>query len=342
MNDRYLRAAKQQSVDKIPLWCMRQAGRYLPEYRAVKEQVGSFMKQCKTPEIAAEITMQPLRRYDLDAGIIFSDILTIPDAMGLGLDFLPGMGPQFECPVSNPENWSKVQHFDVEDRLGYVAQAIELVKEQIQVPLIGFSGAPVTLALYMLEGQSSKDYAIALDFRFRQPEKFATLINVLSDLVADYLIMQVKAGADALMIFDTWVTHLPTYDVDAYGINTIKSIIEKVRKHAPHVPITVYEKGICPSRVCQTGADVIGLDHHQSLAQASTMTKASLQGNLHPAIMRNPDAVFSHVETLFKNFPARTGHIFNLGHGVTPDVPVESVTALVEAVATFGKIKETA
>ena len=340
-NDRYLRALLKQPVDKTPVWIMRQAGRYLPEYRAVREKAGNFMTLCSTPELACEVTLQPLRRYDLDASIIFSDILTIPDAMGLGLYFVTGEGPKFERTIRTAADVEKLPVPDMAESLRYVMDAIRLTRREIdgKVPLIGFSGSPWTLACYMVEGGSSKDFAKIKAMAFDAPEIMHALLAKLATAVTDYLNAQIEAGAQAIMLFDTWGGSLSGPNYREFSLQYMQQIIAGLKKEndGRKVPVTMFTKGGGQwlGHMAESGADALGLDWTTdiSLARYQVGDKVALQGNMDPCVLyASPARIEAEVKDILAGFGHGTGHIFNLGHGIHPTINPDHVAALIDAV----------
>jgi uroporphyrinogen decarboxylase len=341
VNDRYLRALLRQPVDKTPIWVMRQAGRYLPEYRAVRAEAGDFMTLCQTPEMACEVTLQPLRRFDLDAAIIFSDILTIPDAMGLGLHFVSGEGPKFNQVIRSAADISKLGVPDMHDSLGYVMDAITLTRKEIggKVPLIGFSGSPWTLACYMVEGGSSKDFAKVKGMLFDAPEQMHALLDVLAKSVIAYLNAQIEAGAQAIMLFDTWGGALSPANYKEFSLRYMEHIVAGLTREAEgrRVPVTMFTKGGGQhlEAMAATGVDAVGLDWTTDIAQARQRVgdKVALQGNMDPCVLyASPQRVEQEAKQILSDFGSGTGHVFNLGHGIHPTVNPDNMTTLVEAV----------
>ncbi|MDT8310412.1 MAG: uroporphyrinogen decarboxylase [Methylophaga sp.] len=340
-NDRYLRALLKQPVDKTPVWIMRQAGRYLPEYRAIREKAGNFMTLCSTPELACEVTLQPLRRFDLDASIIFSDILTIPDAMGLGLYFVTGEGPKFERTIRTAADVEKLPVPDMAESLGYVMDAIRLTRREIdgKVPLIGFSGSPWTLACYMVEGGSSKDFAKIKSMAFDAPEVMHALLTKLATAVTDYLNAQIEAGAQSIMLFDTWGGSLSGPNYREFSLHYMQQIIAGLKKEndGRRVPVTMFTKGggqwLGP--MAESGADALGLDWttDMSLARYQVGDKVALQGNMDPCVLYASSArIEAEVKDILAGYGHGSGHIFNLGHGIHPTINPEHVAALIDAV----------
>ena len=345
-NDRLLRTIRREPVDKTPIWIMRQAGRYLPEYRAVRAKAGSFLTLCKTPELACEVTLQPLARFPLDAAIIFSDILTIPDAMGLGLYFIEGEGPAFERPLRSAQDIQNLGVPDPEMSLGYVLDAVRMISHELagKVPLIGFCGSPWTLATYMLEGNANKAFPKIKALMEEQPQLLHHLLRTLTEAVSLHLNAQINAGAQVVMIFDTWGGTLNTANYQTYSLHYMQQIIAMItaKNAASPVPIILFTKagGQWLELMAQTGCDVIGVDWLVNLGDARKRVgnKVALQGNLHPSILCQSEAVIrAEVMRILAEYGEGEGHIFNLGHGITPDVPPEHVAILVNAVHTWSR-----
>ncbi len=341
-NDRYLRALLRQPVDKTPVWVMRQAGRYLPEYREVRAKAGDFMTLCSTPDLACEVTLQPLRRFDLDAAIIFSDILTIPDAMGLGLHFVAGEGPKFSNPIQSATDIAKLGVPDMEDNLAYVMDAIRLARREIdgKVPLIGFSGSPWTLACYMVEGGSSKDFAKVKGMLFDAPDQMHALLNVMADSVIAYLNAQIAAGAQSVMLFDTWGGALSTGNYQEFSLAYMQKIISGLTRENEGriVPVTLFTKGGGQwlELMAVTGVDAVGLDWTTDIGSARKRVgdKVSLQGNMDPCVLyASADRVEQEVASVLASFgKGETGHVFNLGHGIHPTIEPEKMKRLIDSV----------
>ena len=341
MNDRFLRALKCQPVDCTPVWIMRQAGRYLPEYRETRAKAGDFLTLCKTPELACEVTLQPLRRFDLDAAIIFSDILTIPDAMGLGLSLNEGVGPKFERPLRTRRDVENLPEVDTETQLGYVMQAINMTRQELngKVPLIGFTGSPWTLATYMVEGGGSKEFRYVKGLMHDQPETMHLLLEKITHAVIDYLTAQIQAGAQALMVFDTWGGALSTPDYKDFSLNYMARIVSSLKsnKETSATPITLFTKGGGGwlEQIAETGCDAMGLDWTVPLAEARKRVGPSiaLQGNLDPTVLyASNEKVEKHAKRVLDDFGSGNGHIFNLGHGIHPGIDPQRVQTLVETV----------
>lgn len=320
---------------------MRQAGRYLPEYRASRERAGDFLTLCKTPELACEVTMQPLARFDLDAAILFSDILTIPDAMGLGLSLHEGEGPRFARPINSKADVDSLGVPDPEDDLGYVLEAVRVIRHELadRVPLIGFSGSPWTLATYMVEGRSTRDFAKIKNMIYREAPAAQKLLGLLSQSVGLYLKAQARAGAQVLMVFDTWGGVLGHAEYREFSLDPMAQVLSELQSDpiASKVPTIVFTKGGGQwlPQIASIGCDAIGCDWTTSLAQVRLAVKdqVALQGNLDPAILyASPERIRSAVAEVLADFGSGPGHVFNLGHGVTPGVNPDHVKVLVDAV----------
>lgn len=345
-NDRLLRAIRHEPVDMTPVWIMRQAGRYLPEYRAVRQKAGSFLTLCKNPELACEVTLQPLARFPLDAAIVFSDILTIPDAMGLGLRFIEGEGPMFERPLRSERDIQNLAIPDPEISLGYVLDAIRMITHELagKVPLIGFCGSPWTLATYMVEGSANKSFPMIRTMLEQQPHLLHQLLHKLAESVSLHLNAQISAGAQVVMIFDTWGGMLNTAQYQEFSLSYVKQIIANIiaKNAASPVPVVLFTKagGQWLELMAQSGCDVIGVDWLVNLADARKRVGGSvaLQGNLNPSILAQPEEVIrAEVARILAEYGEGEGHIFNLGHGITPDIPPEHVAVLVDAVHTLSQ-----
>ena len=340
-NDRFLRALLRQPVDRTPIWMMRQAGRYLPEYRATREQAGSCLDLCKNDELACEVTLQPLRRYPMDAAILFSDILTVPDALGLGLYFEEGEGPRFRKTVRSEADLAGLNSIRAEDDLGYVMRAVSTIRRELNgsVPLIGFSGSPWTLATYMVEGGSSKDFAHIKTMAYDQPELMHHLLSLLADAVADYLTAQVDAGAQALQIFDTWGGSLSAAGYKEFSLKYMQRIISRLPAEADgrKVPVIVFTKGGGQwlNAIAECGAQAVGIDWTTDIHSARDLVgdRVALQGNMDPSMLfASPERIRTEVEGILASYGHGSGHVFNLGHGITPGVNPDHVTAFVDAV----------
>lgn len=340
-NDRLIKALLREPVDRTPIWIMRQAGRYLPEYRKLRAQYPDFFTFCRTPEIACEVTLQPLRRFALDAAIIFSDILTVPIAMGCDIQMLPGKGPVAPMPVRTEKAINALQVSNVLEKLDYVMQAIALTKKGLNgsVPLIGFSGSPWTVATYMVEGQSSKTFEIIKSMMYREPHLMHQLLDKLTQVTIAYLNAQVDAGADALMVFDSWGGVLSPVCYQAFSLRYMSQIAGQVKRerNGKKIPLVFFSKGcgLYLETMAGAGCDALGLDWTMDLERARQLVgdRVALQGNLDPfALFSSPEKIQQMANDILSSFKADTGHVFNLGHGISKDTPVENVAALVEAV----------
>lgn len=340
-NDLYLRALLRQPTERTPIWMMRQAGRYLPEYREVRAQAGDFMALCKNAELACEVTLQPLRRFKLDAAILFSDILTIPDAMGLGLYFETGEGPKFERPLRDVAAIEQLGIPDPEQELRYVMDAVRTIRRELngQVPLIGFSGSPWTLATYMVEGGSTKNFSEVKKLMFSEPQAMHLLLDKLADSVISYLNAQIAAGAQAVMIFDTWGGVLSPRDYRDFSLKYMHKIVAGLTREADgrQVPVTLFTKngGAWLPAMAETGCDALGVDWTMDLGTARQLVqdKVALQGNMDPSVLYAPPArIEEEVATILASYGHGHGHVFNLGHGIHPGVDPEHALAFIEAV----------
>lgn len=345
-NDRYLRALLRQPVDVTPVWMMRQAGRYLPEYKATRAEAGDFIALCKNTELACEVTLQPLRRFPLDAAILFSDILTIPDAMGLGLYFETGEGPRFQKPITCAADVKNIPIPDPEMELGYVMDAVRAIRKALEgnVPLIGFSGSPWTLATYMVEGGSSKAFTKIKKMMYEDPNTLHLLLDKLADSVILYLNAQIRAGAQSIMIFDTWGGVLTKRDYLQFSLNYMHKIIDGLIREndGRRVPITLFTKGGGQwlEEMAATGCDALGLDWTTEIADARRRVgdKVALQGNMDPSMLYAPPArIEDEVQNILSGFGHGEGHVFNLGHGIHQDVPPEHAGTFVDAVHRFSR-----
>ncbi|UOV04584.1 uroporphyrinogen decarboxylase [Pseudoxanthomonas sp. F37] len=348
-NDRFLRALRREPVDRTPVWLMRQAGRYLPEYRATRKQAGSFLGMAKNPEVACEVTLQPLRRFDLDAAILFSDILTIPDAMGLGLYFVEGEGPKFERTVRSAADAAKLGVPDMETELRYVMDAVRVIRRELEgkVPLIGFSGSPWTLACYMVEGGGSKDFARIKAMALNEPAALHRLLSVNTDAVIAYLAAQRAAGAQALQVFDTWGGVLSPAMYREFSLPYLQRIAQELDRGegAERTPLILFGKGTAAylEDLAASGAEGVGVDWLVELGDAARRTqgKVALQGNLDPATLYgSPEAIRREARRALDSYRdgnggSREGHVFNLGHGMSPDMNPDHVAVLVDEVHAY-------
>ena len=340
-NDRFLRALLKQPVDVTPVWMMRQAGRYLPEYRATRQKAGDFMALCKNAEYATEVTIQPLDRFELDAAILFSDILTIPDAMGLGLYFSEGEGPRFKNPVQDRAAIDNLSVPDMAAELGYVMDAVSMIRRELdgRVPLIGFTGSPWTLATYMVEGSSSKEYAKVKGMLYDQPALLHKLLDVLARTIIEYLNAQIQAGAQALMIFDTWGGVLTTRDYQEFSLRYMQQIIAGVKREheGQRIPLVIFSKGGSQwlEAQAEVGADALGLDWtiDIGLARARVGDRVALQGNMDPCVLyASPERIRQEVASILASYGSGSGHVFNLGHGIHQHVNPEHANVFIDAV----------
>ncbi|HET8705430.1 MAG TPA: uroporphyrinogen decarboxylase [Pseudomonadales bacterium] len=341
-NDRFLRALMRQPVDVTPIWMMRQAGRYLPEYRATRAKAGDFMSLCKSAEFACEVTLQPLDRYPgLDAAILFSDILTVPDAMGLGLFFESGEGPRFKKVVRSEKDVIDLPIPNVSTDLGYVMNAVKTIRSALngRVPLIGFSGSPWTLATYMVEGGSSKDFRHIKSMLYNTPEVLHQLLDKLAVTVTNYLNEQIRSGAQAVQIFDTWGGALSANAYEHFSLKYMEKIVKGlIREHEGRpVPVIVFTKngGLWLEKIAASGCDAVGLDWTVDIGEARRRIgdKVALQGNMDPAVLyAEPAKIRDEVARILASFGSGNGHVFNLGHGITPEVNPENAGAFIDAV----------
>jgi uroporphyrinogen decarboxylase len=340
-NDRFLRALLRQPVDRTPVWMMRQAGRYLPEYRATRERAGSFLQLCTNPELACEVTLQPLARFPLDAAILFSDILTIPDAMGLGLYFTEGEGPRFRHPLRDEAAVRALPLPDPERELRYVMDAVRLIRRELagRVPLIGFAGSPWTLATYMVEGGGSKNFPHSKALLYDRPDLAHQLLGRITDAVVAYLNAQVAAGAQALMVFDTWGGALTPAAYRDFSLAYMARIAAEVTREQAgrRVPLILFTKGggHWAEDLAASGCDAIGLDWTLDLGDVRRRVgdRVALQGNLDPCVLyATPARIRAEVARVLASYGHGPGHVFNLGHGITPDVNPDHAAAMVAAV----------
>ncbi len=344
---RFLKALAGESVDRPPIWFMRQAGRYLPEYRAIRQQAKHFLALCQNPELACEVTLQPIRRFNLDAAIIFSDILTVPNAMGMPLTFQEGEGPRFPEPIRTRQAIETLQlDKDVlNQQLGYVFEAIKLAKQQLNplnTPLIGFCGSPFTVATYMIEGGGglSSGFKNFKSWLYQDPATLTLLLNKLVEASTTYLLGQIAAGADCVMIFDTWGGIVDTPRYLAFSLDPMAKIMAGIRKQHPNFPVILFTKQGAQwlGSIAKTGCTGIGLDWTIDIQQAREIVgnQITLQGNLDPMMLyAKPEIIQQETVRIMQKHGPMPGHIMNLGHGILPDVPVEHVSAFVQAVQQF-------
>ncbi len=344
-NDTLLRALLGQPTEYTPIWLMRQAGRYLPEYNATRARAGSFLKLAKTPQLAAEVTLQPLERFPLDAAIVFSDILTVPDAMGLGLGFTEGEGPKFERPLRHEKEILGLKTPDL-GQLQYVFDALRESRKGLagRAPLIGFSGSPFTLACYMVEGGSSDDWRTLKAMRHARPDLLHRILEVNATAVGEYLNAQIEAGAQAVMIFDTWGGALAYPDYEPFSLAYSRLVLSRLKKahEGRRVPTILFTKGGSPwlESIVASGADAVGLDWTTDPRRARELAagRVALQGNFDPAALFSPaDRVRAEARRVLDAFGASPGHVFNLGHGILQKTPVEAVAALVDEVRAYSR-----
>jgi uroporphyrinogen decarboxylase len=336
-NDLFLRALQGQSVDRPPVWMMRQAGRYLPEFRALRDQY-DFFTRCQTPEIAAEITVQPIRRFHMDAAILFSDILVIPQAMNIQVEMRPGLGPYLPQPVRTASDVERAEVPDVHQALGYVFEAIKITKQKLddEVPLIGFAGAPWTILCYCVQGQGSKTFDMAKEFCFTQPEAAHALLQKITDTTIAYLKGKVAAGVDAVQIFDSWGGMLSPVDYQEFSWKYIQQIIDALK---PHAPVIAFGKGcwFALKEMSQSGASALGIDWTLSAMNARYLSggRITLQGNFDPARLLSPPATITKMVHEMIDAFGKDRYIVNLGHGILPNIPLENAQAFIEAVKSY-------
>jgi len=348
VNDTLLRALLREPTDYTPVWLMRQAGRYMAEYNATRKRAGSFLALAKSPALATEVTLQPVDRYPLDAAILFSDILTVPDAMGLGLYFAEGEGPKFERPLRSEADIAKLAVPDPELTLGYVMDAVREIRKALanRIPLIGFSGSPYTLACYMIEGGGSDDFRQVKTMLYARPELLHRVLAINAEAVAQYLNAQIAAGAQAVMIFDTWGGALADGAYQTFSLAYLRAVVEQLKRDSggERVPVIVFTKGggLWLEEIAAIGCDAVGLDWTVNLRRARERTgdRCALQGNLDPMALFAPaDALRAQARRVLDDFgrPQRDdgrwgGHVFNLGHGISQFTPPEAVAELVDEV----------
>jgi uroporphyrinogen decarboxylase len=343
-NDRFIKALLREPIDRTPVWLMRQAGRYLPEYRALRSQVKNFFEFCRNPALACEVTIQPIDRFALDAAIIFSDILTVPIAMGCDITMDEGRGPVAPNPIRDKKSIDALNTVDAIEKLTYVSEAIQLTKRALnnRVPLIGFAGSPWTVATYMVEGQSSKTFEKIKAMLFREPNLLHLLLEKLTDVTIEYLNAQIQAGADVIMVFDSWGGVLSPRDYQHFSLNYMKKISERVLReyNSKKIPLIFFSKGcgLYLDAIADGGCDAVGLDWTMDLAVAKKQVgqRVALQGNLDPStLFASADRIQHDVRSILDVYHGETGFIFNLGHGISKDTPVEGVAALVDAVVNY-------
>lgn len=332
----YIQAIKKQPVERTPVWIMRQAGRYLPEYMEVRRK-HDFISVCKTPELATEVTLQPIRRFGFDAAILFSDILVIPEALGQHLEFLENHGPKLSPQILEDKQIQALDRQDIESRLSYVGDAIKMITSELngKTPLIGFSGSPFTLATYMIEGKPTRNFKYIKKMLYHEPERLSTLLEILTEAVSRYLAMQIEAGVQAVQLFDTWGGILPVHLYEPFSAHFMKRIAADLKKY--DVPVTLFSKGgiELAKQLADSEASMIGIDWMTDLREAKNLLgqKFALQGNLDPTTLYgSQDIIRKEVKRVLSVFGGESGHVFNLGHGILPDIPVDNVYHLVDAV----------
>lgn len=340
-NDVLIRSLLRQPVPRTPVWIMRQAGRYLPEYRAIRAEAGDFMSLCSNPQLACEVTLQPLRRFKLDAAILFSDILTIPDAMGLGLYFETGEGPKFKRPVTTASDVKNLVCPDVGEKLGYVFDAVALIRRELdgEVPLIGFAGSPWTVGTYMVEGGSSREFSKIKGLAAEDPALLEQMLDTVANTTISYLNAQIESGAQAIMIFDTWGAALEVEDYRRFSLAPMQKILDGLQreKDGCRIPLILFTKGAGSmlTDMAASGCDALGVDWTTDLSDARRFTedKVALQGNLNPAVLReSAELIEQGVANVLASYGSGPGHVFNLGHGITPDIDPDKLGVLVDAV----------
>lgn len=341
-NDLFLRACKRQDVERTPIWIMRQAGRYLPEYRAVRAK-SDFLTMCKTPELAAEVTIQPIDIIGVDAAILFSDILVIPEAMGMHLEMNEGKGPVFPNPIRTVDDAKKLKDIDPTKELKYVLDAVALTKKNLanRVPLIGFSGSPWTLLTYMVEGKGSKNFSEVKKLIYNNPELAHSILDKLSKTIAGYLSAKIDAGCNAVQIFDTWGGILSQNDFEEFSLQYVEKIISQIKRKDE--PVIFFAKGVHfkLNKLASIGADVLGLDWTMDLGEVRKQVgdKVSLQGNMDPTVLyANKTKIKQETVRVLNSFGKGNGHIFNLGHGILPDIDPENVKTFVQYVKEESKV----
>lgn len=340
-NDRLIKALLRQPVDKTPVWIMRQAGRYLPEYREIRQQAGDFLTLCQTPALACQVTLQPVERFDLDAAILFSDILTIPDAMGLGLYFEEGEGPKFQRPIRSVADIQKLPIPDPNTELRYVMDAVKQIQSALaeRIPLIGFAGSPWTLACYMIEGGPSKNFSKIKGLMYRDPQQLHTLLEKLAQAVAYYLTAQIEAGVNAIQIFDTWGGILSDEAYRTFSLHYMQQVLEQLPStyQGTPIPTILFTKGggLWLEAIANTGCNAVGLDWSIDIAQARNRVgqHVALQGNLDPCVLYADAATIQReAKKILQSYGQHPGHIFNLGHGIYPDIDPAKLKVLIDTV----------
>ncbi len=338
MNDTFLKACRGEKTEYTPVWIMRQAGRYLPQYRKVRENV-DFLTLCKTPELAAEVTIQPLEILKVDAAILFSDILVPLEPMGIDLEFSEAKGPIIHNPIRKESDLDRLRNIIPDDELSFVAETIKILTQKINVPLIGFAGAPFTIATYMIEGGSSKNFSKAKTIMYQTPQAFLRLMDFITDNTINYLISQINAGVSAVQIFDSWVGALSPYDFSRYALPYVQKIISAINHKVP-VIYFAFNSGSMLELVAKSGADIIALDWRIEISDAVNKLSGSvaIQGNLDPCILFGTDELIKErVSLILNGAKGAKGHIFNLGHGILPETSPEKAIRMVDAVHNYGK-----
>jgi len=333
MNDTFLKACRGEKTDYTPVWLMRQAGRYLPEYQKVRSKV-DFLTLCKTPELAAEVTIQPVDILKVDAAILFSDILVPIEPMGMKLEFSESKGPILYDPIRNDIAVSKLRRIKAEEDVPFVMEAIKILVKKLNVPLIGFSGAPFTLATYMIEGGSSKNFVNTKKMMYQTPELYARLMEKITDTVINYLQAQINAGVHAVQVFDSWAGILSPFDFEKYALPYVQKIVSTFKGKVP-VIYFAFNASAMLKKVKQSGADILGIDWRIDIADAVSAlgNDVAVQGNLDPCLLfGTKDSIKDGVSRILQGAKGAKGHIFNLGHGILPETPVENAIAMVEAV----------
>lgn len=337
---RFLQALRKEKVDRAPVWFMRQAGRYLPEYREIRAKEKTFMDFCKNHELVIEATLQPFERYPLDAAIIFSDILVIPSAMGMHLEFVKDHGPVFRDQIASLKDLNLLNTEDVCGKLDYVYKSITATKKELKVPLIGFAGSPWTIAVYMLDGKGKSNFPISQKLVYSNSNLVTEVLKTLTLQVSDHLINQAKAGADALMLFDSWAGVLSPHNYMEYSLKYLKDIVARVKLECPDIPIIVFSKGAGSmiAEQADIGCDALGVDQFTSLSAARKMAsgKVALQGNLNPyALHADRNILVRETRKVLDAFKGEPGHIFNLGHGIMPDVSPDSLSIVCDTIQSY-------